>query len=122
MQDRDKILNSRAQDPKTFHKLINKNRKNKNCFIEDLNVDGESFTGVDKVADGFKKHFKALAGHSENPNFDNEYHKTVIKECDHISDMVFETEEQPITPEELQRAIRGINRGKAPDYHLLNVL
>ena len=121
MQDRDKILNSRAQDPKTFHKLINKNRKNKNCFIEYLNVDGESFTGVDKVADGFKKHFKALAGHSENPNFDNEYHKTVIKECDHISDMVFETEVQPITPEELQRAIRGINRGKAPDYHGLSI-
>ena len=60
-QHRDDIINARTRDTKQFHKLIKRNRKKLGCFIDDLNVDGVKYSGMEAVANGFREHFSNLA-------------------------------------------------------------
>ena len=71
--------------------------------------------------DGFKEHFETLAKESVNELFDEQYHKQVISEIEHITQLVSGKHIELVTPVELQTAMKSINTGKSPDYYNITI-
>ena len=118
--DKLKIMNAKSNDAKLFHKLINKQRKRALTIVEDLHVAEETFV-ESEIVDGFKKHFEALGQETVNDQFDDFYHSQVEVEVSCIEHLASETPAEQVTPEELDKAIRNINRGKSADINGLTI-
>ncbi|CAC5367026.1 unnamed protein product [Mytilus coruscus] len=58
--ERNTLIHSNSGDKNLFYKLIRKQRQNGNTFINDLNVDGETFER-DNILSGWHTHFSKLA-------------------------------------------------------------
>jgi len=55
---KEKIMTTRTKDNKTFHLLLNRQRKSLRGYIQDLHVEDEIVTGEQNIMEGFHKHFK----------------------------------------------------------------
>ena len=114
-KDKNDIMASRTYDSKTFHNLVKKQRNKGNNFISDLYVGNEKYTGTQGILDGFQQHFEQLALSKEDVNFDAEFHKLNKYEVSIITEIVKNNNIPNVTMNELEKAIKSINKGKAAE-------
>jgi hypothetical protein len=84
--DRDMILDTRTRDMRLFHKLVRNNIKKGHNLIDDLYVNGETYSGKENVLQGFTEHFRQLA--TNNQNNESEYHRKIEQEIQLIIQLV----------------------------------
>jgi hypothetical protein len=54
-------MEARSNIMELFHKLIQKNRKKGLEHIQDINVNGKTYSGSGEVILGFQEHFRSLS-------------------------------------------------------------
>ena len=71
----------------------------------------------ENVLAGWFEHFKTLSSESDDPSFDQDYHRLVLQEIVEIEDICQAQGQfsQPVNVEEVKKAIKHLNRGKAAD-------
>jgi len=79
------ILDTRTRDMRLFHKLVRNNRKKGHNLIDDLYVNGETYSGKENVLQGFTEHFRQLA--TNNQNNESEYHRKIEQEIQLINQL-----------------------------------
>ncbi|XP_053374097.1 uncharacterized protein LOC123524448 [Mercenaria mercenaria] len=119
--DIENIHSTRSKDLKLFYKLVNKQRQTKYAVSEELCVNGVRYHGPESVIEGFKEHFEHLAKVNNNQTFDENYNSMVNLEVQNIKTRVNESEIKFVSMEELQAAMKSVNRGKSPDYYGLTI-
>jgi hypothetical protein len=67
------IMEARSNNMELFHKLIQKNRRKGLEHIQDINVNGKTYSGSDEVILGFQEHFRSLS------TFDKSVHKEITR-------------------------------------------
>jgi len=115
-----KIIESRKYDSRTFHKLVNSQRNKQGRFITDLYVGNQRYQ-EDKILCGFHDHFEALGQQAANELFDNVYDEIVNIEYELTVNMNRNQYVQPVTKIELEKAVKSLNTGKAPDVYNMSV-
>ena len=118
---KEKILNTKTKDTKTFHMLLNLQRKSTRGCIQDLYINNEFLSGEENVMEGFKTHFEALAQpiHEETFNYDKD--KDIEQEVEIILQLVKSVDIDPPSRCEVQKAVNAMNRGKAADKYELTI-
>ena len=119
--EKETIMEARSNNMEMFHKLIQRNRKKGNEFIQDLNVNSITYSGQNEVMQGFKEHFSNLATLDRNQFHGNKYHQLVEKEILYVNEMTKNQPIQPITELELKDAINSINRRKSADNYNITI-
>ncbi|CAG2254374.1 unnamed protein product [Mytilus edulis] len=120
--EKQRIMETRTKDTKLFHQLVKINRKNRGNAIMDLHVGDICMSGEQNVMEGFKQHFRNLAAPEESTVLENrQYHQQVEYEIGLITEMVKDKNIPPATLEELQKAIKSINKGKSADIYGITV-
>jgi hypothetical protein len=61
--------------PIRIHKVVRNNRKKGHNLIDDLYINGETYSGKENVLQGFTEHFRQLA--TNNQNNESEYHRKI---------------------------------------------
>ena len=111
-------MTTRTRDSKTFHLLVNRQRKSLRDFIQDLHVDDEILTGEQNIMEGFHKHFKRLV---VTTAADSEYKynlsEIVNYEIDTIHELAKGKNIPTPTQKEVKNAIESIRKGKAADKY-----
>ena len=98
-----------------FHKLIRKQRKT-NTSTTAIMVNGELCFDRDAQREEWASYFESLGTPSDQPEFDDLHHQSVLEQLDLLSQLVSQCADgQPYTTEEIGRAIDRLNSGKAPD-------
>jgi hypothetical protein len=69
------FIDTITRDMRLFHKLVRNNRKKGHNLIDDLYVNGETYSGNENVLQGFTEHFRQLA--TNNQNNESEYHRKI---------------------------------------------
>ncbi|KAH3857678.1 hypothetical protein DPMN_100290 [Dreissena polymorpha] len=100
-----KIIESRKYDSRTFHKLVNSQRNKQGRFITDLYVGNQRYQ-EDKILCGFHDHFKALGQQAANDLFDNVYDEIVNIEYELTVNMNRNQYAQPVTKIELEKQLK----------------
>ena len=110
---RQKILGARSENVALFHKLINKQRGRLSNCIDELHVGDSVYKTDSGILNGWFEHFRALVA-SEDCITQN-YHKLVQQEFPEIKDVCkWDLENfDPITRDELEKAVSKLNHGKA---------
>lgn len=117
IQERQNIINARSGDSTLFYKLIKQQRGKLSRFLEELQVDDQSFHSHDNIMSGWNKHFGQLAQKSEYEKFDNKYIELIEKETEIISQICEENFiHKEVTIKEVNTAIKQLNTSKAHDY------
>ena len=89
------IMEARSNNMELFHKLIQKNRKKKH--IQDINVNGKTYSGSDEVILGFQEHFRSLSTFDKSVHKEIRYHQQVEMENKYITEMSIEELILPVT-------------------------
>ena len=112
----EEIMRSR-NEPKTFYKLIGNQRKSSNSQLHSLVVDGKECETQDHIREGWATHFQHLATPMENPKFDQEYKQMVNADVEAIEILCKEESSrmEPVSEEEVSRALKRLNNNKAVD-------
>ena len=118
---KDKIMQTRTKDSKTFHMLINKQRRSLRGCIQDLHIDNETMSGEENILQGFKNHFAKLAVPSYDENYNYQYSTSIEQETHNIIELVKNVDILKPTKEELNKALSSIKKGKAADIFDLTV-
>ncbi len=72
------ILDATLSDHKTFHRLVNRQRKaSPGQQALNLRSDGQLVTDPQRVLELWQDHYKALGTPKEDPNFDNDHLRMV---------------------------------------------
>ncbi|CAC5412456.1 unnamed protein product [Mytilus coruscus] len=88
----------------------------------DLHVGDICMSGEQNVMEGFKLHFRNLATPEETTVVEKrQYHQEVEYGIGLITEIVRDKNIPPATLEELQKAIKSINKGKSPDIYGITV-
>ena len=114
-EERQEILDAKVGNVQLFHKLIRKQRGKLSGCIDELHVSDTVYKGENVLADWFE-HFKTLSSESDDPSFDQDYHRLVLQivEIEDICQAQGQLS-QPVNVEEVKKAIKHLNRGKAAD-------
>ena len=104
-----------------FHKLIQKNRKKGLEHIQDINVNGKTYSGSDEVILGFQEHFRSLSTFDKSAHKEIRYHQQLEMENKYITEMSKEELILLVTEEELTTAVASINKRKSADFHSLTI-
>ena len=115
-EERQEILDAKVGNVQLFHKLIRKQRGNLSGCIDELHVSDTVYKWENVLA-GWFEHFKTLSSESNDPSFDQDYHRLVLQELVEIEDICQAQGQlsQPVSVEEVKKAIKYLNRGKAAD-------
>ena len=117
--ERDMILDTRTRDMRLFHKQVRNNRKKGHNLIDDLYVNGETYSGKENVLQGFTEHFRQLA--TNNQNNESEYHRKIEQEIQLINQLVKNKAIPTATIFELEKSIKSINTGKSADIYNITI-
>jgi hypothetical protein len=117
--ERDMILDTITRDMRLFHKLVRNNRKKGHNLIDDLYVNGETYSGKQNVLQGFTEHFRQLA--TNNQNNESEYHRKIEQEIQLINQLVKNKAIPTATIFELEKSIKSINTGKSADIYNITI-
>ena len=117
--ERDMILDTRTRDMRLFHKQVRNNRKKGHNLIDDLYVNGETYSGKENVLQGFTEHFRQLA--TNNQNNESEYHRKIEQEIQLINQLVKNKAIPAATISELEKSIKSINTGKSADIYNITI-
>jgi hypothetical protein len=115
------IMEAQSNNMELFHKLIQKNRKKGLEHIQDINVNGKTYSGSDEVLLGFQEHFRSLSTFDKSAHKEIRYHQQVEMENKYITEMSKEELILPVTEEEITTAIASINKRKSADFHSLTI-
>ena len=102
-----------------FHILVRNNRKKGHNLIDDLYVNGETYSGKENVLQGFTEHFRQLA--TNNQNNESEYHRKIEQEIQLINQLVKNKAIPVATISELENSIKSINTGKSADIYNITI-
>ena len=100
-------------------KLVRNNRKRGHNLIDDLYVNGETYSGKENVLQGFTEHFRQLA--TNNQNNESEYHRKIEQEIQLINQLVKNKAIPVATLSELEKSIKSINTGKSADIYNITI-
>jgi len=115
IQERERLIQARTSDQRTFYKLIRKQRGQLAKQIENLNVDGTSYSS-DSIMNGWQAHFGNLAKKEHNKHFDNDFLQQVENEVETIMEICRDNYiHQPIEMHEINKAVSSLNHNKAAD-------
>ncbi|KAH3736856.1 hypothetical protein DPMN_043431 [Dreissena polymorpha] len=114
-------MDSRSTDKKLFYKLMNRQRGSLKQVVEDLYVGETLYSGTEGILEGFKVHFECLAQNSDDNDFDKIYHSQVKSEISAIINIVSNSPVNPVNLDELTKALKTINKGKAADIFGINI-
>ena len=115
----EEIMNAQ-NDSKTFHKVINEQRKISSTQTQSVVVDGKPCETAEEICSGWSTHFQKIATPLEKASFDAEYKAQVDSDIENITSLC-ETERQPIktiTEKEVCNALRKLKNNKAMDDYL----
>ena len=112
----EEIMNSR-NEPKTFYKLVNRQRKTSNTHLSTLTVDGKEYETQDEIRESWAEHFQKLATPSENPKFDQHYKQMVDSDVEAIEKLCKEecSPMDRVSEAEVTTALKCLNNNKAVD-------
>ena len=82
---RQQILNARASDTKTFHKLIDKQRGRLSLCVNELHVGYSTYSTASGVLKGWREHFINLATPDPTTKCDHVYQELVRTEVPEIA-------------------------------------
>ncbi|CAC5401872.1 unnamed protein product [Mytilus coruscus] len=113
-------MTTRTEDSKTFHMLINNQRRSLKGSPQDLHVENEIPTGKENILHGFKSHF---ANQLAIPTHDNTYNykPNIEQEMDTITELVKCVDIQLPSKREVYKAMININKGKTADEFDLTI-
>ena len=118
---KEKIMNSRTKDSKTFFMLINKQRKSFRGCINDLHVDNKVISDEENILKAFQTHFEQLASPSHDDNFNWENASDIEYEIELIIKLTQNVKVQKPSKEEVKKALSSMKKGKALDIFGLSV-
>ncbi|CAC5417022.1 unnamed protein product [Mytilus coruscus] len=120
INERQKLINARTSDRNMFYKIIKNQRGKLSRIIDQLNVDDNTYHN-ENIIKGWRSHFHNLAKKEPNQNYDTKYLDLIEKEAKIIIDICKDRfKHNPITEEEISKAISSFNRNKAADYFGIN--
>ena len=96
--------------------LVNKQRGSSRHCVNELSVNGQMYKTDITILDGWRDHFKSLATPSNEIDSDKKYSKLVKDEIPVIIELCKDTPATTISTEQVKKAIKSLNRGKAADY------
>ncbi|CAC5404294.1 unnamed protein product [Mytilus coruscus] len=112
INERQKLINARTSDRNMFYKIIKSQRGKLSRFIDQLHVDDNTYHN-DNIIEGWRSHFHKLAKKEQNQNYDIQYLDLIEKEAKIIIDICKDRfKHNPITEEEISKAISCLNRNK----------
>ena len=83
-----KIMQTRTKNSKTFHMLINKQRRSLRGCIQDLHIDNKTMSGKENILQGFNNHFANLSVPSYYQSYNSQYSTNIELETDNIIELV----------------------------------
>ena len=109
-------MNSK-NEPKTFYKLVNRQRKTSITHLSTWTVDGKEYETQDEIREGWAEHFQKLATPSENSKFDQHYKQMVDSDVEAIEKLCKEecSPMDPVSEAEITAALKRLNNNKAVD-------
>ena len=99
--------------------MCTNNRKKGHNLIDDLYVNGETYSGKENVLQGFTEHFRQLA--TNNQNNESEYHRKIEQEIQLINQLVKNKAIPVATISELEKSIKSNNTGKSADIYNITI-
>ena len=120
------ILETKSSDTKLFYKLVNKQRGSKRSCVNELSANGQVYKSDIDILNGWRDHFETLATPNTDCDYDRKYSKMVSEELPIIQDICKDCPATIVSEEQVRKAIKSLNTGKAPDFygvtaeHLLN--
>jgi hypothetical protein len=119
--EREELIEARRMDHTLFYRLINKQRGKLSRCIDELNVDGNVYKS-DNILEGWRKHFEELATESDPNEYDQDYLHIMDLEYQHVIKICLnEYIHEPVSADELDKAINKLNRNKSADTVGINV-
>ena len=114
-----KLMQAHSDKDNLFYKLVAKQRGKGRHSIHSLRVDGRTITDRPGLLRAWANHFEALGTPSDNPNFDSTHKDRITRTRECISDFIslskpYESA-NPVSPDEVQKAINRLNTNKAAD-------
>ena len=115
-------------DHKTVHLgsyiILWKQHSMKYC-VNELSVDGTVYKSEGEILSAWQKHFGALATPADHQDFDEEYKQQVAGEMldimDICSSLPAQNSEDCVSAEQVKKALKSMNKGKAADIHGVTV-
>ena len=96
-------------------------QRGKPKYVNELPVNGTVHKSEPEILSAWRQHFTDLATPAASDNIDEKYQQSVTEEmgesidlCDPHSSL---NSPLVVSKQQVQEAIEGINRGKAPDFH-----
>ena len=122
---RQQILDAQSSDIKLFFRLVNKQRGKLKYCVNELSVDGTVYKSEGEILSAWQKHFGALATPADHQDFDEEYKQQVAGEMldimDICSSLPAQNSEECVSDEQVKKALKSMNKGKAADIHGVTV-
>ena len=112
------ILDASLSDQKTFHRLINKQRKQSTSTkTMCLRSNGQLVTDSHQVLKLWQAHYTALGIPKPDPKYDSDYLDRITADVEVIESACQHNTSAPplVTTEDVTRALQKLNNGKAPD-------
>jgi len=108
---------SHKTDAPAFYKLIRKQRKQPTATTETLTTQDGTFTSTEDILQAWMGHFDRLSTPSDRPHYDSKFQETVAMESLCIESLAQTTPAtlEPVTVDQVEKSIRGLNNNKAPD-------
>ncbi|MEW8545672.1 MAG: reverse transcriptase family protein [Candidatus Thiodiazotropha sp.] len=110
------IMNA-EDDSRTFYGLVKAQRKSASSVTDCIIVEGKTCDTSQEICQGWATHFQSLASPLTSDDFDQEYKELVDQDIESIN-TICETKERkidPVTEEEVQRALNKLKNNKAMD-------
>ena len=103
-----------------FHRLIKKQRGRLKQCVNELHVNGNTYHTDTDILEGFREHFQDLATTNEVPGVDMKYCNLVRDKLVEIMELCSSShcnQHNPLTTDQVKKAISSLNRGKAADFY-----
>ena len=122
---RQQILDAKSTDMKTFFRLVSKQRGKLKYCVNELSVNGTVYKSENEILLAWKEHFGSLATPTDHQDFDEGYKQQVASEMLDILDICkslpAQNPEDYVTEQQVDKALKSMNRGKAADIHGVTV-
>jgi hypothetical protein len=110
-------ITDNKNNAKIFHKLVNRQRKQKSCATEKLVIDNISKESDEEIRDAWATYFEQLSTPGNKEHFDNATLQDIQQDIHYIRQSpphaIIDMAE--ITTDEIRTAINRLNNNKAPD-------
>lgn len=117
IEEKNKIINTRTSDKRTFYKLIRNQRGKLSRNVDTLLADDSTYH-YDEIMNGWHIHFQKLATKEIDTKYDIENLEKVANEAKYILEICEKRYiHKPISVKELILAIKSLNRNKAADFY-----